>query len=76
MKELFMMGLICLLNPVNEQPYCLNFFEDPKNYYVLEDCKLAATEKVNKIKDNFTERGFIIIRLQIACVVDNNKLNT
>jgi hypothetical protein len=76
MKEYFLAGMICLLNPISERPQCMNFYEDPINYYSLEDCKVAATQKVNEIGDNFTSQGFQILELRIVCLVDKEQKNT
>jgi len=76
MKEYFLAGFICLLNPVNERPHCISFFEDPRIYYSLEVCKDKAQQKVNKIGVNFTEKGFNILDLKVFCLVDNNEKNT
>ena len=76
MKEYFLAGLICLLNPISDRPYCMQFHEDPIVYYSLEQCKVVATTKVNEIAANFTSQGFQIIELKIACLVDKVSKNT
>jgi len=76
MKEYFLAGFICLLNPVNERPHCIQFYEDPRIYYSLEVCKDKAHQKVNEIGANFTEKGFNILNLKVFCLVDNSEKNT
>jgi hypothetical protein len=76
MKEYFIAGMICLLNPVSDMPQCFNFHEDPINYYNLEDCKAFSTQKANEMADNFTANGFQILELRIACLVDKQHKNT
>ena len=76
MKEYFLAGLICLLNPISDHPYCLQFKEDPIVYYSLEQCKAVATTKVNEIASNFTSQGFQILELKIVCLVDKVSKNT
>jgi len=76
MKEYFLAGLICLLNPVSDRPHCMQFKEDPIVYYSLEQCKAVATKKVNEIASNFTSQGFQILELKIECLVDKVSKNT
>ena len=76
MKEYFLAGLICFLNPIIEQPVCMQFYEDPIVYYSLKQCKVVANKKVNEMADNFTSEGFEILELKIACLVDKNLKNT
>ena len=76
MKEYFLAGIICLLNPISDLPECLIFNEDPINYYSLDECKVIATQKVNEIGVNFTFQGFQILDLRIACMVDKEQKNT
>jgi hypothetical protein len=76
MKEYFLAGLICLLNPISDRPYCMQFKEDPIVYYSLEECKAVATTKVNEIAANFTSQGFQILELKIVCLVDKVSKNT
>ena len=76
MKEYFLAGLICFLNPIIEQPVCMQFKEDPIVYYSLEQCKMLATTKINEIAANFTSQGFQILELKIVCLVDKVSKNT
>jgi hypothetical protein len=76
MKEYFLAGLICLLNPISDRPYCMQFKEDPIVYYSLEQCKAVATTKVNEIAANFTSQNFQILELKIVCLVDKVSKNT
>ena len=76
MKEYFLAGMICLLNPISDQPQCFNFHEDPIKYYNLEDCKAVSAQKTNEMANNFTANGFQILELRIACLVDKEHKNT
>ncbi len=76
MKEYFLAGLICLLNPVNERPHCIQFYEDPTIYYSLDKCKIKAHEKVNEIAVKFNEKGFTILDLKVLCLIDKAEKNT
>ena len=76
MKEFFMMGVLCLLNPINGEEHCAMLHEDPIMYYEKKECKIAADQKVNKIAVEMTEKGFTITKIFMNCVVDKNKQNT
>lgn len=76
MKEFFMMGVLCLINPVTSMDQCMYLNEDPIKYYTEEDCKTLAVKKVNEMGTNLTSQGFVISQLSITCVVDKSKLNT
>jgi len=76
MKEFFMMGILCLVNPVTSMNQCMYVHENPIKYYTEEDCKIATVKKVNEMGTNLTSQGFIISQLSIQCVVDKSKLNT
>ena len=76
MKEFFMMGVLCMINPVTSMNQCMYIHEDPIIYYSEEDCKIAAVKKVNEMGTNLTSQGMIIAQLNIRCVVDNKRLNT
>ena len=76
MKEFFMMGVLCVINPVTSMNQCMYIHEDPIIYYTEEDCKIAAVKKVNEMGTNLTSQGFNISQLSIKCVVDKSKLNT
>jgi hypothetical protein len=76
MKEFFMMGVLCLVNPVTNMQQCMYIHEDPIKYYTEEQCKAEAIKKVNEMGTNLTSQGMIIAQLNIRCVVDNKRLNT
>tara|TARA_Y100001970_G_C13510516_1_gene498080 strand:+ start:137 stop:367 length:231 start_codon:yes stop_codon:yes gene_type:complete len=76
MKEFFMMGMLCLINPFTGQELCTFIHEDPIMYYPKEVCEKKAVEKVNEMGVNLTERGFEISELYMNCLVDKNRLNT
>jgi|9_EtaG_2_1085328.scaffolds.fasta_scaffold49608_4 hypothetical protein len=76
MKEFFMMGVLCLINPVTSMDQCMYVHENPIIYYTEEDCKIESVKKVNEMGTNLTSQGFVISQLSITCVVDKSKLNT
>ena len=47
MKEFFMMGMLCLINPMTGQEQCALIHEDPIMYYSKSVCKQEAVKKVN-----------------------------
>ena len=76
MKEFFMMGVLCMINPVTSMNQCMVIHEDPIIFYLEKDCKTAAVKKVNEMGTNLTSQGIKISMFYINCVVDKNKLNT
>ena len=76
MKEFFMMGMLCLINPVTGQEQCAFIHEDPILFYTEEICNVEAVKKVNEMGVNLTARGFKITELYMNCLVDKNRLNT
>ena len=76
MKEFFLYGLICLINPVSGMEECNYFHETEQKFYTKEVCETLAVQKVNEMAYNFTSEGFTVTRLQIACLVDKTKKNT
>jgi|TARA_Y100000289_G_C3906727_1_gene142354 hypothetical protein len=76
MKTFFMIGMLCLLNPLTGQEQCAYIHENPINFYAEEKCKDEAVKKVNEIATNMTSKGFFITQIYMNCVVDKNKLNT
>ena len=76
MKEFFMMGMLCLINPMSGQEHCAMLHEDPIMFYREEVCKVEASKKVNEIAVQMTERGFYVTRIFMNCVVDKNRQNT
>lgn len=76
MKEFFMMGMLCLINPMTGQEQCALIHEDPIMYYSKSVCKQEAVKKVNEMRVNLTSNGFEISKIFMNCLVDKNKLNT
>ena len=76
MKEFFMMGVLCLINPMTGHEHCAMLHEDPIVFYQQNVCKVEAVKKVNKIAVQMTERGFYVTRIFMNCVVDKDKQNT
>ncbi len=76
MKEFFMMGVLCLLNPMTGQEHCAMLHENPILFYEKNDCIVAADKKVNEMAVEMTEKGFQITKIFMNCVVDKNKQNT
>ncbi len=76
MKEFFMFGLLCLINPMTGQQECLYIRENPIIYYEEKSCKEEAVKKVNEMGHNLTNQGFQISLFFINCLVDKSKLNT
>ena len=76
MKEFFMMGVLCLINPMTGQEHCAMLHEEPILYYEKKVCIVEANKKVNEIAVQMTEKGFYVTRIFMNCVVDKNKQNT
>ncbi len=76
MKEFFMMGMLCLINPMTGQEQCAFIHENPIKYYPKSVCEQKAVEKVNEMGVNLTSNGFKISKLYMNCIVDSSKLNT
>ena len=76
MKEFFMMGVLCLINPLNGQEHCAMLHEDPIMFYEKKVCIVAADKKVNEIAVQMTKKGFYVSKIFMNCVVDKNKQNT
>ena len=76
MKEFFMFGILCTLNPMTGVEYCAYINEDPIVYYYEKTCNDLVVKKVNEIGVNLTEVGVKITQLNMACIVDKSKVNT
>ena len=76
MAEYFMIGILCLINPLSGEQNCAYVNEDPIKYYTKEVCLKNAVKKVNEMGDNLTSKGFVVTHLVINCVVDKQKQNT
>tara|TARA_R100001509_G_scaffold99600_1_gene58230 strand:- start:1541 stop:1771 length:231 start_codon:yes stop_codon:yes gene_type:complete len=76
MKEFFMMGMLCLINPMTGQEHCAFIHEDPIIYYPKNICEEKVVKKVNEMGVNLTKKGFEITELYMNCLVDKNRLNT
>jgi len=76
MKEFFMMGVLCLINPMTGHEHCAMLHEDPIVFYQQNVCKVEAVKKVNKIAVEMNEKGFQITKIFMNCVVDKDKQNT
>jgi len=76
MKEFFLIGLLCLVDPFTGTNHCAYINEDPIVFYTEEQCATRKHEKANEIAVNLTSRGFNISYLDVSCIVDKNKKNT
>lgn len=76
MKEYFMMGLLCIINPLTGQENCAYIHEDPIKYYSKEVCREEAVKKVNEMGANLTSEGIHISYFLINCIVDKKQKNT
>ena len=76
MKEFFLIGLLCLVDPFTGTNHCAYINEDPIVLYTEEQCATRKHEKANEIAVNLTSRGFNISYLDVSCIVDKNKKNT
>ena len=76
MKEFFMFGLLCLINPMTDQQECIYIREDPIIYYEESVCRQESVKKVNEMGTNLTSQGFEISVFIMNCLVDKSRLNT
>ena len=76
MKEFFLFGILCTINPMTGVEYCAYINEDPIVYYYEKTCKDVAVKKVNEIGVNLIKSGVKISQLRMTCIVDNSKVNT
>mgnify|MGYP001091595696 FL=1 len=76
MKEFFLFGILCTINPMTGVEQCAYINEDPIIYYYEKTCNDLAVKKVNEIGVNLTKSGVKISQLRMTCIVDNSKVNT
>jgi len=76
MSEFFLMGLLCLIDPLTGTNHCAYINENPIVYYNKNECANRKVEKANEIAVNLTSRGFQISYLDMQCILDSNKKNT
>jgi hypothetical protein len=76
MKEFFMMGVLCLINPITGKEHCAMLHEDPIIFYEKQTCIITADKKVNEIAVEMTEKGFYVTKIFMNCIVDKYKQNT
>jgi hypothetical protein len=76
MKEFFLFGILCTINPMTGVEQCAYINEDPIIYYYEKTCNDLAVKKVNEIGINLTKSGVKISQLRMTCIVDNSKVNT
>jgi hypothetical protein len=76
MKEFFLFGILCTINPMTGVEQCAYINEAPIVYYYEKTCKDVAVKKVNEIGINLTKSGVKISQLRMTCIVDNSKVNT
>jgi hypothetical protein len=76
MKEFFLFGILCTINPMTGVEQCAYINEAPIVYYYEKTCNDLAVKKVNEIGINLTKSGVKISQLRMTCIVDNSKVNT
>ena len=76
MSEFFLMGLLCLIDPLTGTNHCAYINENPIVYYDKKRCAERKVEKANEIAVNLTARGFQISYLDMECILDNNRQDT
>jgi len=76
MKEFFLMGFLCLIDPLTGTNHCAYINENPIIFYTEKHCATRKIEKANEIAVNLTSRGFNISYLDVQCMVDTKKKNT
>ena len=76
MKEFFLFGILCTINPMTGVEQCAYINEDPIIYHSEQTCNDLAVKKVNEIGINLTKSGVKISQLRMTCIVDNSKVNT
>jgi hypothetical protein len=76
MKEFFMIGILCVLEPFSGIEKCVFINEDPIKYYDEKTCVDLTYKKINEIGTNLTSEGIQITQLKMTCIVDKFKQNT
>ena len=76
MKEFFMIGILCVLEPFSDTERCAYINEDPIKYYDEKTCVDLTYKKINEMGTNLTSEGIQITQLKMTCIVDKSKQNT
>ena len=71
MKEYFLFGILCLINPVSGDSHCAYINEQPIIYYEKNQCEDRKVEKTAEIANSFTKHGFKVSHINLSCIVDN-----
>ena len=75
MKEFFIIGYLCLINPITDFEHCAFLNEEPIKFYYEDECDDKTLKKVNEIGTKLTNQGFTITDLKMWCTVDKSRLN-
>ena len=70
MTEYFLLGLLCLINPITGHQDCAYVNENPIIYYTKEECNIKKVEKTTEMAANLTSKGFEISYIDIQCILD------
>ena len=76
MKEFFLFGILCTINPMTGVEQCAYIHEDPIVLYYEKTCNDLVVKKVNEIGVNLSTAGVKISQLKMTCTVDKSKQNT
>tara|TARA_Y100000004_G_scaffold195590_1_gene263019 strand:+ start:105 stop:335 length:231 start_codon:yes stop_codon:yes gene_type:complete len=76
MQEYFLIGLLCLVNPLTGLDQCAYINENPIKLYDLQNCKNQSMSKTKEIVVEMTEKGFFVSYINIECYVDKSKKKT
>ena len=76
MKEFFMIGILCMINPITGIEQCVYIHEDPIVFYHEKTCNDLIIKKTNEIGVNLIKSGVQISQLRMTCTVDKSKQNT
>lgn len=72
MKLFALFGIICVLDPIQGKK-CMNFWEEPVQFYEHQKCITRVHEKGDEINDLFTKDGIDILTLEIYCIPVKSK---